>query len=127
MPSPFSFYLAFHSFFHHLLADTSALCSLFGLLRLFLGVCVPKDDGPWVSWLEDGWTAGVSGRLTAVSRTAEGVAGLLVGVSGVLEDGLPLSHGLVSAELESSRFTDVTLVLSLKTLSNNTKYIWKLR
>ena len=48
-----------------------------------------------MSWLEDGWTAGVSGRLTAVSGTAAaGVSGLLIGVSGVLEDGPPLSCGL---------------------------------
>ena len=48
-----------------------------------------------LSWPEDGWTAGVSGQLTAVSGTAAaGVSGLPIGVSGVLEDGPPLSCGL---------------------------------
>lgn len=64
--------------------------------------------------------AGVSGLLTGISGTAEGVSGLLIGVSGLLEDGpSPLSCGLASAELESSRFTGVTP--ALKTLFNNTK------
>ena len=52
---------------------------------------------------------------------AEGVPGLLIEVSGLLEDGPPLSRGLASAELESSRFTGVTPALLLKTLFNNAK------
>ena len=60
---------------------------MFGLLRLFLGDCIPKDNGPGVPWLEDGWTAGVSGLVTGISGTAEGVSGLLIGVSGLLEYG----------------------------------------
>ena len=85
----------------------------------FLGCLYSEDDGPWVSWLEDGWTAGVSGLLTGVSGTAEGVSGLLISVSGVLEDRPLLSQGLALAELESSKFTDVTPAL-LKTLFNTT-------
>lgn len=53
---------------------------------------------------------------------AEGVPGLLIEVSGLLEDGPPLSRRLALAELESSRFTGVTPALLLKTLFNNAKY-----
>ena len=53
---------------------------MFGLLHLLLAVCIPEDDGPRVSWLEDGWTAGVSSLLTGVSGTAKEVSGLLIGV-----------------------------------------------
>ena len=45
-----------------------------------LAVCIPEDEGPRVSWLEDGWTARVSSLLTCVSSTAKEVSGLLIGV-----------------------------------------------
>ena len=48
--------LTCHSFFCHLFCyNTSALCSLFPLLHLFLVVYVPEDDGPAVmawGWLD---------------------------------------------------------------------------
>ena len=150
------------------LADASALCSLFGLLRFFFDVGVPADDMPWVFRLEVGWAvsvaialpvlltgvsgmagllglltgisemtgvsglltgvsgmAGVSGLLTGVSWMAgvsgllTGVSGMDAGVSGLLDDGSPLSRGLAAAE--SSKCTGVTPALPPRTLSNSAK------